>query len=203
MLEHPRIGLRIVSGAELDREVRDCLRPGGTLRDRHGVERRLPMYFYEIPSWEAAMETRLAPNFGIWELIDVDVREPPPMRTFPRYVPCAITVLATHLQVLRDEVGSVVRIAANGGYRSPAHALSRLASTHCWGAAANIYRIGDEWMDSAERIEKYVEVARQTLRGAWVRSYGTGVGASFDHIHIDLGYLTVEPHSRSGEGEGR
>jgi len=201
MLEQPRIGLRIVSGAELDREVRDCLRPGGTLRDREGVERRLPAHFYEIPSWEAAMETRLAPNFGIWELIDVDVREPPLMRTFPRYVPCAITVLATHLQVLRDEIGTVVRIAANGGYRSPAHALSRLASTHCWGAAANIYRIGDEWMDSAERIRKYVEVARQTLRGAWVRSYGTGRGAAFDHLHIDLGYLTVEPHARSGFGE--
>jgi hypothetical protein len=53
----------------------------------------------------------------------VDVREVEAMRTFPRYVPCAVALLATALEVFRAEVGTFVHIAANGGYRSPGHAL--------------------------------------------------------------------------------
>jgi hypothetical protein len=194
MLESPRIELRIVPPDELDADLQAHLRPGELVRDRQGRQRRLPAYFYEIPTWEVALATQLTPNFGMWELIDVDVREPEPVRSFPRYVPCGITVLAQHLQVLRDAVGRVVRIAANGGYRSPAHAFSEFASPHAWGAAANIYRIGDEVLDSEGKIRKYAEIARAALPGAWVRRYGTDRGEAFDHVHIDLGYLTVEPH---------
>jgi hypothetical protein len=194
MLERPRIDLRVVAAEELDEGMRACLRPAELIADRRGVQRRLPSYFYEIPTWDAALETQLTPNFGLWELIDVDVREPEPVRSFPRYVPCAITVLAQHLQVLRDAVGRVVRIAANGGYRSPAHAYSEFASPHSWAAAANIYRVGEDLLDSESRIQKYVEIARATLPGSWVRRFGTAAGEAFDHVHIDLGYLTVEPH---------
>ena len=86
----------------------------------------------------------LTPNFGLWEFIDVDVREAEPLRRFPRYVPCAVTLLARALERFRDHVGTFVHVAANGGYRSPAHALTAHASPHCWGTAANIYRIGDD-----------------------------------------------------------
>jgi hypothetical protein len=194
MLEAPSIGLRVVGPDDLPKEFRKCLRPGERFADRKGVEHRLPAFFYEIPSWQVAMEVRLAPNFGLWELIDVDVREAEPMRFFPRYVPCAISVLAAHLQLLRAEVGRVVRVAANGGYRSPAHRLSFFASAHVWATAANIYRIGDDWLDSPETIQKYREVARAVVPGAWTRPPGTRPGYAFDHLHVDLGYLSVEPH---------
>jgi hypothetical protein len=199
MIEPPSLGLRMVGPDELPENFRECLRPGAFLKDRSGIDRRLPAYFYEVPSWEVALSTRLAPNFGLWELIDVDVREAAPVRSFPRYVPCAIAVIAAHLQLLRSEVARVVRIAANGGYRSPAHLLSPVASPHSWAAAANIYRIGDEWLDTPERIEKYREVARRILPGIWTRPYGARPGHAFDHLHLDLGYVEVEPHGDGPE----
>ena len=203
MTNQPSLSLRLVDGRTLSEPVREALRPGGFMRDPQGRARRLPRYFYEVPSWDAALATELTPHFGLWELLDVDFREAEPIRTFPRYVPCAIVLLASHLEVLREKVGTVVRVAANGGYRSPAHAQSRVASAHCWGTAANIYRIGDEMMDSQERIEKYSKLARDVLPGIWSRPYGGGAGFSFDHVHLDLGYVTVVPHDAPSEEEGR
>ena len=201
MANQPSLSLRLVDGMQLDERVRGALRPGGFMRDRHGRARRLPRYFYEVPSWDVALATELTPHFGLWELLDVDFREAEPMRTFPRYVPCAIVLLATHLEVLREKVGTVVRVAANGGYRSPSHALSEAASAHSWGTAANIYRIGDEMMDSQERIDKYSRIARDVLPGIWSRPFGAGAGFAFDHVHLDLGYATVVPHDAPSEGE--
>lgn len=198
-MRQPSLSLRLVDGRNLKEEVRSLLRPGELMRDPEGRARRLPRYFYEIPSWEVALETQLTPHFGLWELIDVDVREAKAMRGFPRFVPCAIALLATHLEVLREKVGTVVRIAANGGYRSPSHRLCRTATPHCWGTAANIYRIGDDLMDDRERIEKYSELARSLLPGVWARPYGAGEGFAYDHVHLDLGFATVVPHDAPGE----
>lgn len=200
MIVQPSIPLEIVDGLELGEEHRRMLKPGELIADADGRQRRLPRYFYEVPSWEEALSVQLAPHFGLWEVIDVDFREPPLMRLFPRYVPCAITLLAAHLEVLRQRAGTVVRIAANGGYRSPGHALSREATTHSWGTAANIYRIGDDLMDSEDRIEKYVRLARRVLPGAWTRSYGSGRGDAFDHVHVDIGFTVVAPHE-NGAGD--
>lgn len=201
MGNQPSLSLRLVDGLELDDQVRRALRPGELIRDTAGRARRLPRYFYEVPSWDAALETELTPHFGLWELIDVDFREAEAIRMFPRYVPCAISLLATHLEVLREKVGTVVRIAANGGYRSPAHRLSETASPHSWGTAANIYRIGDETMDSEERIDKYSRLAREVLPGIWSRPFGAGDGFAFDHVHLDLGFTTVVPHDAKSEEE--
>ena len=202
MIQQPSISLQIVDGRSLDEEFRAALRPGELVRDRNGQMRRLPRFFYRVETWEEALATQLTPHFGIWELLDVDVREAELTRSFPRYVPCAIVLLATHLEVFREEVGTIVRIAANGGYRSPAHALSRAASPHCWGTAANVYRIGDELMDSKDKIEKYTKLARSVLPGIWARPFGAGEGFAFDHVHLDLGYTTVVPHGAPGEDEG-
>lgn len=197
----PSIALKVVDGMKLGAEHRRVLRPSELIRDRAGRARRLPRYYYHVRSWEEALDTQLTPHFGLWELLDVDFREDEVTRSFPRYVPCAIVLLATHLEVLRERVGTVVRIAANGGYRSPGHGVSAVASPHSWGSAANIYRIGDELMDSQERIEKYSRLARELLPGVWARPYGAGEGMAFDHVHLDLGYVTVVPTDAPSEEE--
>ena len=199
MIGQPSTPLRIVDGLDLPEEYRRVLRPGQVVADREGRGRRLPRFFYEVNSWEDALAAQLTPHFGMWELVDVDLREARIMRGFPRYVPCAISLLATCLEAFREAAGTVVRIAANGGYRSPGHEHSKIATPHAWGTAANIYRVGEELMDSEERIEKYTRLARRVLPGIWTRPFGAAPGHAFDHVHLDLGYVTVVPHGAPGE----
>jgi hypothetical protein len=190
--------LPLVHADDLPDQVRQILRPGGTLRERTGVARVLPSSFLRVDSWAQALETPLTAHFKLWELIGVDVREAPLLRSFPRYVPCALVLLAAALELFRLEVGTHVHVAANGGYRSPGHALSRHASRHCWGTAANIYRVGDSYLDNREEIEKYAAIARRVLPGVWVRRYGHADGEADDHLHIDLGYTLFDPVSEPG-----
>jgi hypothetical protein len=193
--------LAVVDGLRLGEKYREVLRPGETMADREGRVRRLPRFFYELPSWEAALEIQLAPHFGLWELLAVDVREAAPQRTFPRYVPCSITLLAGQLELFRLAVGTYVHIAANGGYRSPGHALSRYATPHCWAAAANIYKVGNDLLDTQERVERYARVAKESVPGLWVRPYGPEIGQTDDHLHVDLGYVTLVPRSAGSESD--
>ena len=185
--------LPLVPADDLPQEWRHLLRPGEALLDREGNARVLPSSFLRVDSWAQALETQLTTNFKLWELIGVDVREAMLARSFPRYVPCALMLLAGALELFRMEVGTFVHVAANGGYRSPGHALSRHASRHCWGTAANIYRIGDAYLDSREEIEKYAAIARRVIPGVWVRPYGHADGEADDHLHIDIGYTVFEP----------
>jgi hypothetical protein len=194
MGEAHRFPLRVVDGLRLDKPIRDCLLPGRVITDDRGNERRLPRYFYEIPSWEHAMHTGLAPSFALWEFVQTDVREAAALRGFPRYVPCAITLTALCLERFRAAVGTFVHIAANGGYRSPRHALNSNATPHSWGTAVNIYRIGDVYLDDREAIERYAAIARQALPGVWTRPYGGHRGQTDDHLHIDFGYVLSMPH---------
>ena len=185
--------LPLVLAGDLSPELRKVLRPGETMQDRAGRARALPSAFLRVDSWQQALDTPASEHFKMWELIGVDVREAPLARTFPRYVPCAILLLAAALELFRVEVGTYVHVAANGGYRSPGHALSRDASRHCWGTAANIYRIGDTWLDTREEIEKYATIARRVIPGVWVRPYGEKLGEADDHLHLDLGYTVFDP----------
>jgi hypothetical protein len=187
-----------VDAAHLPDEYRGVLRPGESLVERTGRQRILPRQFMVIDSWQTALQTPLTPHFMLWELIGVDVREAPPARTFPRYVPCALLLLAAALELFRQEVGTYVHIAANGGYRSPAHALSTHASRHCWGTAANIYRIGDTYLSSQQEIERYAAIARRVIPGVWIRPYGPEVGQADDHLHLDLGYTVFETTEENG-----
>ena len=188
-----RFPLRVIDGLRLDKPLREALLPGRIIHDESGHERRLPRYFYEIPSWEHAMTTQLSPNFALWEFIQTDVREAAPLRAFPRYIPCAITLLALCLERFREAVGTFVHIAANGGYRSPRHAINTAATPHSWGTAVNIYRIGDIFLDDREAIERYGALARQTLPAAWTRPFGDDKGQTDDHLHIDFGYVLSMP----------
>ena len=185
--------LPVVDALKLDAAHRRVLRPDECLLDSAGRARRLPRFFYEIDSWQSAQKIQLTEHFALWELLTVDVREAEPLRTFPRYVPCAVTALAAHLELFREAVGTLVHIAANGGYRSPRHALTAGASPHCWGTAVNIYRVGDEYLDTKEKIERYARIALKRIPGCWVRPYGPEKGMADDHLHIDLGYMVVVP----------
>ncbi len=186
------LALPIVDALELDEHRRELLRPDALIRDEAG-QRRLPRYFYEVDSWQTALSVQVTENFTLHELMGVDVREAQPLRIFPRYVPCAVTLIAAHLEIFRQKVGTFVHIAANGGYRSPAHRLSRDTSPHCWGTAANIYKVGDEFLDTREQIERYARLFNRLLPSVWIRPYGHARGEADDHLHVDLGYAVLTP----------
>jgi hypothetical protein len=57
-------------------------------------------------------------------------------------------------------------------------------------------------MDSRDKIEKYSRIARETLPGIWTRPFGGAPGQAFDHVHLDLGYVTVAPHDAPDEEKG-
>jgi hypothetical protein len=191
--------LPVVDGLQLRAPHRSLLMPGALVRDSRGRTRRLPRFFYAIESWRLALDLQLSPHFALWEFIDVDLYEPTPIRLFPRYVPCAITLLAAHLEVLRQAVGAPVRLAANGAYRSPSHGRSTPGSPHSWGSAANIFRIGDEYLDDRETIEKYAALAASLMPGVRTRPFGSEPGCVDDHLHLDLGHVVAVPMDAAAE----
>ena len=190
------LALPVIDARELDTTRRATLRPGEPFHDRDGSARQLPKYFYQVDSWLTARDTRITEHFTLSEFMGVDVREARSVRLFPRYVPCAVTLIAAHLELFRQAVGTLVHIASNGGYRSPSHGLVDYASPHCWGTAVNVYRIGDEFLDTQERIEKYAKIAAQVSPAFWIRPYGHEKAQADDHLHLDIGYVVLTPRGR-------
>jgi hypothetical protein len=195
--------LPVVDAFSLPAAHRELLRPGELVAGRDGGRHRLPRYFYAVESWALALATPLTAHFGLWEFMDVDLREPLLLRTFPRYVPCAVTLLAAALEAFRLDVGLPVRVSANGGYRSPSHAKSDVGSLHAWAAAANVFQIGPDLLDTQERIDRYTAVVRRVLPFAWIRPYGAELGMADDHLHVDIGYATVVPRGASEQKDDR
>jgi hypothetical protein len=197
-------GLKVVDGLFLPEDIRGLLRPGELVEDKHGRRHRLPRYFYEIPTHEAARDVRLTSQFGLNEFLLVDLKEHQRLRSFPRYVPCAVRTLAFYLQRLREVVGASLHIAVNGGYRSPAHKLSVGATPHMWATAVDLYRIGSVVLREQASIETYNRVAEELTDDWWIMPYGHEIGKADDHIHLDLGFLTVVPREISEDaGEQR
>ncbi|MEA3208530.1 MAG: hypothetical protein QOE70_1587 [Chthoniobacter sp.] len=188
------LGLKIVDGLRLDPERRALLRPGETVTDAAGRRHVLPRFFYEIDSWEQAKQTSLSANFRLAELISVDCREAPILLDeFPHYVPCAVSILSRYLEAFRRRVDDFVFVSANGGYRSPAHALSRSPSLHAWATAAHIYRIGDTYLDDQNTIEKFARVAESVAPELYAKPFGHGENEADDHLHLDIGYVIYVP----------
>ena len=186
--------LPVVDGLKLPAELRALLRPDEPSADRAGRVHRLPRFFYEIRSWSQARELALTPHLRLSELLIVDCREAPRLlEEFPHYVPCAIVLLARLLENFRVQAGASVYVAANGGYRSPAHALSTAANPHQWAAAADIYRVGDTFLNTPSAIEKFGALARDLAPEINVLPYGHQRGESDDHLHLDLGYVRLVP----------
>ena len=133
MGESYRFPLPIVDGLRLDKSLRDALLPDRQVHDDRGAMRRLPRFFYEIASWETAMSVQVSPNFGLWEFIQTDVREAAALRGFPRYVPCAITMLARvftgspsrRRQLRHARIDHVVVLGANSRRAASESPISR------------------------------------------------------------------------------
>jgi hypothetical protein len=190
--------LHAVDGVDLPQEYRGLLRPGEAETDFQGNIHRLPRFFYEIRSWQDAHEIRLASHFTLAELMLVDCREARLLLSqFPHYVPCAIVLLARFLEDFRREADAPVFISANGGYRSPAHQIGGAKSIHAWGTAANIYRIGDTLLNDAKSIQKFGSIAASLSPAVFVQSCGSQVGQTDDHLHIDLGFVSLTPRGCS------
>jgi hypothetical protein len=186
--------LKAVDGLQLSAEHRAALRPGEAVTDEKGVLHHFPRFFFEVPSWEAAHALRVASHFALSELITVDSREAELLlRTFPHYVPCAILALARYLEDFRREVDAPVFISANGGYRSPSHRANRGPSLHSWGTAADIYRVGDTYLNDEKSISRYGAIAASLGAEVSVRPFQEGD----DHLQVDLGYLTLVPRECS------
>jgi hypothetical protein len=186
--------LRAVDGLTLSTEHRAALRPGEAFTDENGKLHHLPRFFFEVPSWEQAHSFRVASHFALSELITVDSREAELLlRTFPHYVPCAILALARYLEDFRRQVDAPVFISANGGYRSPSHRANNGVSLHSWGTAADIYRVGDTYLDDEKSIARYGEIAASLGGEVRVRPYREGD----DHLQVDLGYLSLVPRECS------
>lgn len=187
--------LKAVDGLKLSAEHRAVLRPGGAVTGPDGTVHHLPRFFYEVPSWEEAHALRVATHFALSELITVDSRESELLlRTFPHYVPCAILALARYLEDFRREVDAPVFVSANGGYRSPSHRVNRGAvPLHSWGTAADIYRVGDTYLNDEKSITRYAGIAASLGAEVFVGSYQEGD----DHLQVDLGYLTLVPRECS------
>jgi len=190
-------GLKIVDAFDLDADLRALLRPGELAEGIGGQCHHLPRYFYEIPSHEAAREIRLTPHFGLNEFVLVDLKEAARLRAFPRYVPCAIRLAAFYLERLREAAGAPVHLAVNGGYRSPAHKLSVAATPHMWGTAADVYKIGNVVLRDRASIETYNRVIEDISDDLYAMPYGHEIGKADDHIHLDLGYVTLVPREIS------
>ena len=186
--------MKAVDGLSLSAAHRAALRPGEAVTDENGNVHHLPRFFFEVPSWEEAHTLRVATHFTLSELITVDSREAELLlRTFPHYVPCAILALARYLEDFRREVDAPVFISANGGYRSPAHRINQGVAIHCWGTAADIYRVGDTYLDDEKSINRYAEIAASLGGEVCVRAYQSGD----DHLQVDLGYLNIVPRECS------
>jgi hypothetical protein len=191
--------LKVVDAFDLDDELRTILKPGEMLRDSQGRRHRLPRYFYEIPSHEFAQQTRLTAHFSINEFILIDLKEAPRLLEYPRYIPCAVRILAFYLEQFRVACGASVHIAVNGGYRSPSHKLSMNASAHLWGTAADVFRIGNSILKTQETITRYNQVAADLSDDILILPYGHDAGQADDHIHFDLGYVVLTPREISDD----
>jgi hypothetical protein len=187
--------MKVVDAFNLSKEHRELLRPDEEITAAEGRTHRLPRYFYEIPSWEEAKQMQLTLHFTLAELITVDCREADLLlRQFPHYVPCAVAILARYLESFRQRVEAPVFVSVNGGYRSPAHGLATGGrSPHYWAAAADIYRVGDSYLDNQSTIEKYAKVAQGIGEEVHVKPFGHGPGETDDHLHFDLGFVTLVP----------
>src|SRR5437868_15321363 len=85
--------IKVVDAFDLDDELRSLLKPGEMVRDSQGRRKRLPRYFYEVASHDAAVQLRLTQHCGLNEVMRVDLKEAPRLQEFRRYGPGPVRLL--------------------------------------------------------------------------------------------------------------
>ena len=192
--------LPIVDGLELDAPVRSLLMPGVPVRDSHARLRRLPRFFYAVESWNVALETQADAAFrdvGVHGRRSVRAGAAAPVsratcrapsRRSPRISRCCASRSARRFTSPPTADIDRRRTAS----RSP-------GSPHCWGTAANIYRIGDRVSRRARRDRKVRGARDRSAAGAARAAVRAGPGCVDDHVHLDLGYVTAVPADAAGE----
>jgi hypothetical protein len=124
MMPRPSLPLQLVDGTAAGREsTAPRLRPGELVPDREGRLRRLPRYFYEVPSWDAALETSALPTSRCGSSSTWTCARPAAAHLGRATCPARSRCWPRTWRCCAAEVGTYVHVAANGGYRSPAHAL--------------------------------------------------------------------------------
>jgi hypothetical protein len=186
--------LKAIDGLKLPSEHRALLRPGEPVASEDGTIHHLPRFFFSVASWTDAHQIKVAPHFKLAELMTVDLREADLLLgEFPHYVPCAVVVLARYLEDFRREADAFVFVSTNGGYRSPAHRCNGSKSPHQWATAADIYRVGDTYLNDEKSIARYASIAQSLSSQVFVKPYAQGD----DHLHFDLGFINVTPRDCS------
>jgi hypothetical protein len=75
--------------------------------------------------------------------------------------------------------------------------MSCVAGPHIWATAADIYRVGDVYLDDSKSVERFARVAESIGQEVTVKPFGHGPGETDDHLHLELGYLSLIPASFS------
>ena len=164
-------GLKVVDAFDLEPDVRALLKPARDgRRTSRGGGTGCRATSTRSPPTRRRADIRLTPHFGLNEFLLVDLKEAQRLRSYPRYVPCAVR--APRL---------LPRAAARGGGRPAAHrrqrrlplaraqARRRAPRPHMWGTAADLYR------DRLGRPARAGARSRRTT--AWPRSSATTRGS--------------------------
>ena len=111
-------------------------------------------------------------HFTVSEFIHTDVREAARAPGLPAVHPVrngsarvrarAVPRSGRHLRLHRRQRRVLLASARGTGAASP----------HCWGTAANIYRIGDTYLDTPETIRRFAALAREVIPTVWTRPLG-------------------------------
>ncbi len=99
------MGPEVADGCDLSPALQTVLLPGQQVEDEEGRKKTLPRFFLRIDSAEQA-STALTPHFRLSELIRSDLKEHETLRQDPRYVPCAVRILAAYLERFRELCGA-------------------------------------------------------------------------------------------------
>ena len=99
--------------------------------------------------------------------------------------------LTKDVEVGKEYLGKVTRIMNFGafveilpGKEGLVH-ISQLADYRV-PRVEDVVSIGDELMDSRDRIEKYIRLAREVLPGVWTRPFGEGPGYAFGSSAVSV-----------------
>ncbi len=171
--------------------MRSLLRPGEMVRDAAGTAASpSALLLRSSLATRRRRRSSLTPHFASTSSSSSTSRRRSRLQDYPRYVPCAVRILAFYLERFREAFGASLHIAVNGGYRSPAHKLYAPASlAHVGNRRPTSTAIGTSILNDQESDRAATgKRPRRSADELNVLPYGHDVGKADDHLHFDLGY---------------